>query len=73
MINFHYCEIMLCRVCDHAIFRLSICDTKPLSCTICKQVIGEVDYDAEIIRLKCGQYSSPTLHVNDKMPYLILH
>ena len=73
MINFHYYEVILCWVCNHATLRLSICDTKPLSCTICKQVIGEVDYDAEIIRPRCGQCANPTPHIKDKMPYLISH
>jgi hypothetical protein len=53
--------------------RLNIYDTRSISCVICKEVIGEVDYDAEIIRPKCGQCSNPTLHPKDKMPYLISH
>ncbi|MDH3340421.1 MAG: hypothetical protein OEL84_03940 [Nitrosopumilus sp.] len=50
---------------------MNIYDTKSISCAICKQVIGEVDFDAEIIRPKCGQCANPTPHVKDKMPYLI--
>ncbi|WP_016940203.1 hypothetical protein [Candidatus Nitrosopumilus sediminis] len=52
---------------------MNIYDTKSLVCSICKEVIGEVDYDAEIIRPKCGQCSNPTPHVKDKMPYLVPH
>ncbi|MDH3487994.1 MAG: hypothetical protein OEL82_08115 [Nitrosopumilus sp.] len=52
---------------------MNIYDTKSVSCAICKQVIGEVDFDAEIIRPKCGQCSNPTPHIKDKMPYLIPH
>ena len=40
---------------------------------MCKQVIGEVDFDAEIIRPRCGQCANPTPHFKDKMPYLISH
>jgi len=36
---------------------LNIYDTKSLSCAICGTAIGEVAYDAEIIRPKCGQCS----------------
>ena len=53
--------------------RLNIYDTRTISCVICKQAIGEVDFDAEIIRPKCGQCSDLTLHPKDKMPYLISH
>ncbi|MFB5614385.1 MAG: hypothetical protein ACE5RI_04725 [Candidatus Nitrosomaritimum yanchengensis] len=55
------------------ISKLNIYDTKSISCVICGLVIGEVDYDAEIIRPKCGQCSNPTLDPKDKMPYLIPH
>jgi len=54
-------------------FRLNIYDTRSISCAICGKAIGEVDYDAEIIRPKCGQCSNPTPHIKDKMPYLISH
>ncbi len=60
-------------ICTHIIFRLNIYDTRSISCIICKKAIGEVDYDAEIIRPKCGQCSNPTPHFKDKMPYLIPH
>ena len=53
--------------------RLNIYDTRSISCASCGKVIGEVDYDAEIIYPKCGQCSNPTPHMKDKMPYLISH
>lgn len=52
---------------------MNIYDTRTISCVICKQAIGEIEFDAEIIRPKCGQCSNPTIHVKDKMPYLIPH
>ena len=52
---------------------MNIYDTKTIRCSVCKQVIGEVDYDAEVIRPKCGQCANPTIHTKDKMPYLIPH
>jgi len=52
---------------------LNIYDTRTISCVICKQAIGEVNFDAEIIRPKCGQCANPTIHPNDKRPYLISH
>jgi len=54
-------------------FRLNIYDTRSISCVGCGKAIGEVDYDAEIIRPKCGQCSNPTPDIKDKMPYLISH
>ena len=50
---------------------MNLYDTKIIKCAICKHPLGEVEFDAEIIRPKCGQCSNPTLSVNDKMPYLI--
>lgn len=50
---------------------MNLYDTKIVRCVICKKSIGEVEFDAEIIRPKCGQCSNPVLSSNDKMPYLI--
>jgi len=50
---------------------LNIYDTKTIRCSICQKAIGEVDFDAEIIRPKCGQCSNPIPDINDKIPYLI--
>ncbi|WP_179370589.1 hypothetical protein [Nitrosopumilus ureiphilus] len=35
------------------------------------KAIGEVDYDVEIIRPKCGQCSNPTSHIKDKLPFIL--
>lgn len=50
---------------------LNLYDTKTIRCVICQKAIGEVDFDAEIIRPKCGQCSNPIPDTRDKMPYLI--
>ena len=50
---------------------MNIYDTRIISCVICKHPLGEVEYDAEIIRPKCGQCANPILSPKDKMPYLI--
>lgn len=50
---------------------LNLYDTKTIKCAICQKAIGEVDFDAEIIRPKCGQCSNPIPDTRDKMPYLI--
>jgi len=52
---------------------LNIYDTKSITCKNCGKVIGEVDYDAEIILSRCAQCANPTPHVQDKMTYLINH
>jgi hypothetical protein len=50
---------------------LNLYDTKTIRCAICQKAIGEVDFDAEIIRPKCGQCSNPIPDTRDKIPYLI--
>ena len=50
---------------------MNIYDTKPIRCVECKKTIGEIDFDAEVVRPKCGQCANPTPHVNDKMNYLM--
>jgi phage FluMu protein Com len=52
---------------------LNIYDTKTIRCAICQKLIGEVDFDAEIIYPKCGQYANPIPDTKYKMPYLIYH
>lgn len=52
---------------------MNIYDTKQVRCAICKKSIGEVDYDAEIFRPKCGQCANPTPDPKDKMNYLMSH
>ena len=70
---FYYLEILLYWRSKRIIFRLNIYDTKPLACKDCGKIIGEIDYDAEVILPKCSQCSNPTPHINDKIPYLIKH
>jgi translation initiation factor 2 beta subunit (eIF-2beta)/eIF-5 len=52
---------------------LNIYDTKLIACKDCGKIIGEIDYDAEVLFLKCGPCSNPLPQVKDKMPYLIEH
>jgi len=52
---------------------LNIYDTKTIKCIIYDKAICEVDFNCEIIRPKCGQYSNPIPDTKDKMPYLIYH
>jgi hypothetical protein len=50
---------------------LNIYDTKPIVCKDCDKIMGEIDYDAEVILPKCGQCANPIPDIKDKMPYLI--
>ncbi len=52
---------------------MNIYDTRQIRCVVCKEFIGEVQYDAEIIRPKCGQCAEPIPHPKDKMNYLMSH
>ena len=52
---------------------MNIYDTKSVSCRDCGEIIGEIDYEAEVILPRCGQCSDPSPHPKDKMPYLIQH
>ena len=52
---------------------MNIYDTKSVSCVDCGEIIGEIDYEAEVILPRCGQCSNPRPHFKDKMPYLIRH
>ncbi len=65
----HITLLMIKRI----ICKLNIYDTKTISCKDCSKVIGEIDYDAQVILPKCGQCSEPIPHFKDKMPYLIQH
>jgi len=53
--------------------KLNIYDTKLIACKDCGKIIGEIDFDAEVLFLKCGLCSNPLPHINDKTPYLIKH
>ncbi len=50
---------------------MNIYDLKQVSCVNCGKIIGEVDYDAEIIRPKCGKCSNPMPEGDDKVMYTV--
>ncbi len=47
---------------------LNIYDTKTISCIECDEQIGEIDYDANVIRPICGQCEDPRPDVKDQLP-----
>lgn len=49
---------------------LNIYDTKQVCCSECGSCIGEIEYDAEIIRAKCGKCANP-LPEGDDILYTI--
>lgn len=49
---------------------MNIYDTKTISCSKCKNEIGEVDFDAEVIRPLCGKCANP-LPEGDNILYTI--
>ncbi len=51
---------------------MNIYDTKTVVCHQCKRCIGEVDYDALVIRPLCGQCANP-LPEGDKILYVVSH
>ncbi len=67
------CECVLFDVVQGVRVNLNIYDTKTIRCVICDKPIREVNYDAELIRPKCGQCSNPIPDTKDKMHYLIYH
>ncbi len=50
---------------------LNIYDTKTISCIECDKQIGEIDYDANVIRPICGQCEDPRPEVKDQLSYRI--
>ena len=52
------------------LIKLNMYDTKTISCADCKNVLGEVDYDAQIIRPLCGKCANP-LPEGDKILYTV--
>ncbi|HUU48847.1 MAG TPA: hypothetical protein VMW55_08705 [Nitrosopumilaceae archaeon] len=38
---------------------MNLYDTRVVTCTNCKKVVGEVEFDALIIRPSCGQCANP--------------
>jgi translation initiation factor 2 beta subunit (eIF-2beta)/eIF-5 len=55
------------------LIELNIYDTKLIACKDCGKIIGEIDYDTEVLFLKYGQCSNHLPQVKDKMLYLIEH
>lgn len=51
---------------------MNIYDTKSILCSNCYTSIGEIDYDAEIIRPLCGKCANP-LPEGDKILYTVSH
>ena len=49
---------------------MNIYDTKSIYCKKCGKVIGEIDYDANVILPECGQCANP-LPEGDKILYTI--
>ena len=47
-------------------------DTKPIVCHTCKTPIGEIDYDALVIRPLCGKCANP-MPEGDKILYTVSH
>ncbi len=51
------------------ICELNIYDTKTVRCLKCDNCIGEIDFDARVIRSICGQCYDPTPDVRDQLSY----
>ena len=52
-----------------AYYDLNIYDTKIIHCIECDKQIGEIDYDAKVIRSICGQCVDPRPDVKDQLWY----
>ena len=48
---------------------LNIYDTKTIHCIECTKPIGEIDYDANVIRPICGQCDDPRPDAKDQLSY----
>jgi len=48
-------------------YDLNIYDTKIIHCIECDKQIGEIDYDAKVIRSICGQCVDPRPDVKDQL------
>jgi hypothetical protein len=51
---------------------MNIYDTKSVLCSNCKVSIGEIDYDAEVVRPLCGKCANP-LPEGDNVLYTVSH
>jgi len=50
---------------------MTLYDTNPVRCTKCGKPIGEVDFDAELIRPLCGNCANPLPCGDDHISYTI--
>ncbi|MCH9042033.1 MAG: hypothetical protein IIB80_07760 [Thaumarchaeota archaeon] len=48
---------------------MNLYDTKVIRCVRCEKDLGEIDYDANVIRPMCGQCYDPTPDVRDQLSY----
>ena len=51
--------------------KLNIYDQRSISCVECGRCIGEIDYDAEVTRPKCGRCANPIPEGDDKIAYTV--
>ena len=51
--------------------KLNLYDTKIIHCVQCDKVIGEIDFDARIIRPICGHCNDPKPDILDQLSYRI--
>jgi hypothetical protein len=51
---------------------LNIYDTRIIKCIICERYVGEIEYDAKVIRPLCGKCADP-LPEGDKILYTVSH
>lgn len=50
---------------------MNIYDKKPISCVKCGKFVGEIDYDAEVVRPLCGHCANPLPNGIDDLAYSI--
>jgi hypothetical protein len=50
---------------------LNLYDTRIIRCVRCQKCLGELDYDAEVMRPLCGQCANPLPENDDKIMYTI--
>ena len=62
---------LLIMIAKQKTIQLNIYDEKTISCVECGRCIGEVEYDAEIIRPKCGKCANPMPEGDDKLSYTV--